>query len=54
MNDRHGWTTSCHASAVTPAAILGSRKFLADVERNLTALEHLPTLTAWWAMDERL
>jgi haloalkane dehalogenase len=40
-----------HASAVFPGAIIGSHKFLADVARNLTTLEQLPTLVVWADAD---
>jgi haloalkane dehalogenase len=40
-----------HATAVLPGAIIGSSKFLGDVARDLTALEHLPTLIVWADAD---
>lgn len=36
-----------HASAVLPRAITASRSFLAEVERDLRGLEHLPALVVW-------
>lgn len=40
-----------HASAVLPRAITHSRAFLADVKRDLSALDHLPTLILWADAD---
>ncbi|MEV2220449.1 alpha/beta fold hydrolase [Nocardia vinacea] len=40
-----------HASAVLPGAIIGSHKFLADIEDRLKVLDQLPTLIVWADAD---
>lgn len=40
-----------NACAILPGAITGSREFLADVEKSLTALRRLPALIVWADAD---